>query len=220
MSEADDIDISRYVSESEKHLEIERIMGAFKLDPFGILEMPYEVPTAKDLKLAYRKKSLKIHPDKVKHKDAPEAFTRLKQAESALNEKGRLLFLMEMILEAKVDLIKEKGQKVHVTSVKYDDECSIDIVDKAEYPFLATAQGQQNVQRKLKQLLVEHELKRRKLLKREMEKEGEEARQKEQAAVDRKRKIEQDKQWEDTRQQRVNSWRSFLNKGKKKRKTD
>ncbi|KAI8068031.1 hypothetical protein BC940DRAFT_300167 [Gongronella butleri] len=217
----DDLDLTRYVSESEKHMEIERIMKAFKLDPFGILEVPYEVPKAKELKIAYRKKSLKIHPDKVQHKDAQDAFQRLKKAESELNDKGRVLFLMELVLEAKAELVKEKGDKLEVTAVRFDDETMIDTVDPAKFPYVATKQGQLAIQKRLKNLLVENELKRRRLMKRELEKEGEEARQKEEAITERKRKQEEQKQWEDTRDQRVSSWRSFLNKDgkKKKRKT-
>jgi len=48
--------------------------------------------------------------------------------------------------------------------------------------------------------------------------EGLEARKKEEEVTQRKRKAEEDKTWEDTREQRVDSWRSFAN-GKKKKKS-
>jgi len=47
--------------------------------------------------------------------------------------------------------------------------------------------------------------------------EGLEARKKEEEVATKKRKAEEDKQWEDTREQRVDSWRSFSNSKKKKK---
>jgi len=48
--------------------------------------------------------------------------------------------------------------------------------------------------------------------------EGLEAKKKEEEGLQRKRKAEEDKLWEETRETRVDSWRSFQT-GKKKKKT-
>lgn len=48
--------------------------------------------------------------------------------------------------------------------------------------------------------------------------EGLEAKKKEEETNKRKRKVEEDKQWEETREQRVGSWRNFQS-GNKKKKT-
>jgi len=48
--------------------------------------------------------------------------------------------------------------------------------------------------------------------------EGLEAKRKEEEAAKKKRKAEEDQQWEETRETRVDSWRSFTS-GKKKKKT-
>ena len=50
--------------------------------------------------------------------------------------------------------------------------------------------------------------------------EGLEAKKKEEEVSARKRKAEEEKEWEATRDQRVDSWRQFSNKKKKKAKTN
>jgi len=49
--------------------------------------------------------------------------------------------------------------------------------------------------------------------------EGFEAQKKDQEVAQKKRKAEEDKHWEDNREQRVDSWRSFASGAKKKKKT-
>ncbi|CAO3608317.1 unnamed protein product [Cunninghamella echinulata] len=67
-------DLDKYLLQSEKQLEIDCVMRCFKLDPFSILELPYtKLPTTKDIKMAY-----------LQHKDAQEAFAKLKKAETDL----------------------------------------------------------------------------------------------------------------------------------------
>lgn len=49
-----------------QQLEIDRILGAFRLNPYDVLEVPLEADD-KEINKIFRKKSLLIHPDKVKH---------------------------------------------------------------------------------------------------------------------------------------------------------
>jgi DnaJ family protein C protein 8 len=49
-----------------QQLEIDRILSAFRLNPYDVLEVPIEADD-KTITKIYRKKSLLIHPDKVKH---------------------------------------------------------------------------------------------------------------------------------------------------------
>ncbi|CAO3624795.1 unnamed protein product [Cunninghamella blakesleeana] len=259
ISTEDGVDIDKYFSQSEKQLEIDRVMRCFKLDPFSILELPYtKIPTAKDIKMAYRKKSLFIHPDKVQHKDAQDAFAKLKKAESDLNDKAQLSFLFQLIQEAKINILKGKGeQKIKMKNIQLwevEEEVKLNInetnnnandqntnkedatndkesdqlknknsiisaVDDDQYPFILTPQGNLDIQAKLKELLIEMELRRRRQIKRELETEGAQARKKEQEVEDRKRKAEEQKEWEDTRDKRVNTWRDFQKKGAKKKKS-
>jgi DnaJ homolog subfamily C member 8 len=93
------------------------------------------------------------------------------------------------------------------------------------------------VRQQTKDLLIEEEVRRRKAVKMNLANEGLEARKKEEEVVAKKRKAEEDKQWEgkslhnlffipncmlilflETREQRVDSWRSFAGANKKKKK--
>ncbi len=49
-----------------QQLEIDRILSAFRLNPYDVLEVPIEADD-KEINRIYRRKSLLIHPDKVKH---------------------------------------------------------------------------------------------------------------------------------------------------------
>ncbi|KAI7861500.1 hypothetical protein BDF14DRAFT_1877034 [Spinellus fusiger] len=166
-----------------------------------------------------------IHPDKVKHERAEEAFGMLKKAESELNDETRIKFLLTVIEEAKVEALRAHGHKVktHVNTEEKEEDGrnrvtveSATVVDDQHYPFLQTREGQGAVREKMKEILIEMELRRRRLLKKELEAEGVVARKAEEAVIDKKRKAEEAKQWEATRDTRVNSWRDFQKKGGKK----
>jgi len=184
---SDDLDIDKYLAteatQLQKDQEVERILSAFKLNPFDILDLHPDC-TEKDIKNSYRKKSLLIHPDKTNHPRAQEAFSLLKKAETELsNEKSRQ-FLLAIIEEAKITLTNE--QKIKPDSLQ--------------------------IKQKTKEILIEQELRRRKSLKRELEAQGLAAQKAEQIEKERKRKAEEDKLWEETREQRVNNWRDFQTK--------
>lgn len=57
-----------------QELEMERVLSAFKLNPYDILECPMEADDKMITKI-YRRKSLLIHPDKVKDRE----YTHLSQ---------------------------------------------------------------------------------------------------------------------------------------------
>lgn len=230
MSLDTDADLDKFFSTTEKHVEIDRVLACFKLDPFGVLELPYTKPDAKSIKMAYRKKSLMIHPDKVKHEKAQDAFALLKKAESELSDETKLKFLLTVIEEARVEVLRDNGFKVkteviiNAPTMTTDAEgtrlkASLDsktVVDEKEYPYLQTEKGQGQVKEKMKEILIEMELRKRRQMKKEMEAEGAEKRKAEEVVNERKRKAEETKQWEASRDTRVNSWRDFQKKGGKK----
>ncbi|CAG8477556.1 10704_t:CDS:2 [Funneliformis caledonium] len=193
---SDDLDIDKYLSteatQLQKDQEVERILSAFKLNPFDLLDLsPY--CTEKDIKNAYRRKSLLIHPDKTSHPKAQEAFSLLKKAETDLsNEKSRQ-FLLTIVDEAKITLINEQKLKPNDSIIN-------------------TPGFNLQIKQKTKEILIEQELRRRKLLKRDLEAQGLAAQKAEQVEKERKRKAEEDKLWEETREQRVNNWRDFQTK--------
>jgi len=72
---------------------------------------------------------------------------------------------------------------------------------------------------KTKFVLIESELRRRKQVKAQMAEEGREKRKADEEVEARKRKRENEVAWEETRDQRINSWRDFKKgEGKKKKK--
>merc|ERR1711939_260809 len=72
----------------------------------------------------------------------------------------------------------------------------------------------ERTKQKLKEILIEEELRKRRVRKMTM---IAEAKRQEDEVERRKRKVEDDKKWEDSREERVNDWRSFQ-KGPKKKK--
>lgn len=172
----------------EKHTEVERILSTFKLDPFTILQIPLGSCTEKDVKVAYRKKSLQIHPDKVKHPRAEEAFAMLKKAETELSDPTRKRFLLGIVEEAKMDVLRErgiKGKSVSVNVPEKEREKGADgtegaaappptmaTISTVEHQFLRTEEGEEAVRLMFKKIMIELELRKRKLQKKEMEMEG------------------------------------------------
>lgn len=71
------------VREVDRDNEVNRILSAFKLNPYEQLGVPFDA----DLDLinrTYRKTSLLVHPDKCKHPKAKDAFDALRQAQQTL----------------------------------------------------------------------------------------------------------------------------------------
>ncbi|ORX91181.1 hypothetical protein K493DRAFT_53146 [Basidiobolus meristosporus CBS 931.73] len=177
--------------------EVVRILGCFKLNPFEILSLDPETCTNEDIKLNYRKKSLLIHPDKCHHPEAQTAFDLLKKAEVDAKTDERKAFITKLLLEARFEVSKEQGLKPDSDKLK------------KEYKPL--------VEQKLKKILIDIEWRKRKLQKLELEREGAEASKKEEEINERKRKVQEQKQWDEGREARVGSWRTFLNKKSKKK---
>ncbi|KAF9276663.1 hypothetical protein BGZ68_009864 [Mortierella alpina] len=190
-----DMDIDRFLeveaSAIQKDAEVERIMACFKLDPYDILELDVGC-VEKDIKVAYRKKSLMIHPDKVKHALARDAFDLLKKAETDLMDPAKRSFLNSIIDEAKFEV--KKAQPLNMAPTD---------------PFFTSPVYKSLVKQKTKELLIDVELRKRKLMKKEMEAEGEVARKQDEVMSERKRKQEAQKVWEDSRDDRVQGWRNF-----------
>ncbi|OJJ44988.1 hypothetical protein ASPZODRAFT_43945, partial [Penicilliopsis zonata CBS 506.65] len=146
--------------------------------------------------IQYRKKSLLIHPDKTKNPAAPDAFDRLKKAQTTLMDEKAREQLDESIADARRLLIREH---------KYT----------LDSPELKTEEFKKEWRQKTVQVLMEEEARRRRQIKAKMQEEGREQRKEEEELEARKRKRDQDKAWEDTREERIESWRDWK-KGVKK----
>ncbi len=96
-------EIESMFSAVERKLEIDRILAAFKLDPFAVLGLPYNC-TGVQIQKHFRRVSLKCHPDKVApglRDTAQEAFAKLQAAKSSLLKAKTRLLINEMVDTAK-----------------------------------------------------------------------------------------------------------------------
>ncbi|RFU74442.1 domain containing [Trichoderma arundinaceum] len=179
--------------EFDKDAEIDRILKAFRLDAYAVLDLQPGVPES-DIKVTYRKKSLLIHPDKTKNPRAPDAFDRLKKAQTELMDEKHRERLDEAIADARMLLIRENKWTVDSPELK-TDEFAKKWRDKA------------------REVLIDNEHRRRRQMKAQMQEEGREQRRQDDEIEDRKRKRQHEQDWEATRDVRINSWRQFQ-KGK------
>ncbi|THV07318.1 DnaJ-domain-containing protein, partial [Dendrothele bispora CBS 962.96] len=196
--------LSREASAFQRDIEVDRILKAFKLNPYDILDLD-ESATQDDVKRKYRHLSLFIHPDKAKHERAPEAFDVLKKAESELSDPKKREELDAIINQARLVLLKSLALPM---STKDDDPA----LESLQPPFKVRLRAQ------AKDMLIDEEVRRRKAIKMNLANEGLEARKKDEEVAAKKRKAEEDKEWEETREQRVDSWRNFATGSKKKKK--
>jgi len=204
----DDLDIekilNREASAFQREVEVERILKAFKLNAYEILDID-ENASAEEIKKKYRQISLFIHPDKCSHARAPEAFDVLKKAESELSDKPQREELDAIINQARSIVLKSLN--LPTTTAPGDPK-----LQGLEPPFKVRLRAQSKL------LLIDEEVRRRKAIKMNLANEGLEARKKDEEVAQRKRKAEDDKNWEDNREQRVDSWRTFASSSKKKKK--
>ncbi|KAJ6099475.1 hypothetical protein PENARI_c004G06750 [Penicillium arizonense] len=186
--------LEREASDFAKDAEIDRICKAFTLDAYAVLDIQPGVPE-KDIKIQYRKKSLLIHPDKTKNPAAPDAFDKLKKAQTALLDEKQRTYLDECIADARRLLIREHKWTV-------------------DSPELQTDQFKKEWRQKTVTVLLEEEARRRRQIKARMQEEGREQRKEDEEIEARKRKRDHEKKWEDTRDERIGSWRDWQ-KGRK-----
>ncbi|KAI0968958.1 DnaJ domain-containing protein [Xylaria arbuscula] len=191
--------------EFDKDAEIDRILKAFRLDAYAVLDLQPGVPES-DIKITYRKKSLLIHPDKTKNPQAPDAFDRLKKAQTELMDEKHRERLDEAIADARMLLIRENKWTVDSPELKTD----------------AFAKKWRD---KTREVLIENEMRRKRQAKAQMQEEGREQRKVDDDLEQRKRKRQHEQDWEATRDQRIDSWRTFQkgkssggDDGKKKKK--
>lgn len=173
---------------------------------YAVLDLQPGVPES-EIKICYRKKSLLIHPDKTKNPSAPAAFDKLKKAQIELMDEKSRARLDEAIADARMLLMRER--KLNVDSPEMRD---MDEELKAAW------------RKKTVEVLIDNEHRRRKQLKAQMQEEGREQKKADEEAEARKRKREHETAWENTREERIGSWRDFSAKksgggeGKKKKK--
>ncbi|MCJ1451578.1 hypothetical protein MMC28_001918 [Mycoblastus sanguinarius] len=194
--------LEKEASEFNKDAEIDRILKAFKLDAYAVLDLQPGVPES-EIKLYYRKKSLLIHPDKTSNPRAPDAFDRLKKAQTELMDEKTRLRLDECIADARTLLMRDRKLTVDSPEVKSPDQ-----------------EFKEAWRRKTVEVLVDSEQRRRKQVKAQMQEEGREQRKQDEELEGRKRRREHEVAWEQTREGRIGSWRDFQQGAKTSGKED
>lgn len=185
MADTIDADLNSQELSLKRDKEIGRIISAFTLDPYQILELDHEnasTLTSIQIKKQYRTKSLLIHPDKTTNPDAPKAFNILKKAESNL---------------------QDQDFKSHIDEI-YDSTASSSTND--------TKQRYES----FKDILIQQEFTKRINQQKELQRQGELNRMKEEMMELNELKRKYKKQWEDNQENRVKNWRSYTNKVVKK----
>ncbi|KAL5709077.1 hypothetical protein ACHQM5_019803 [Ranunculus cassubicifolius] len=218
MGETDDELLKNFyaeVSEVERDNEVNRILSCFKLNAFEYLNLPFD-STPEEVKKQYRKLSLLVHPDKCKHEKAKEAFGALAKAQQLLLDPQEREYLLSQVNAAR-DELRSKRKKM----LKKDNASKLKSqVDEGKYEqqYEKSDEYQQQLKLKVRELLTEHEWRRRKMQMRISEEEGRLKKDEEETKEMWKRKREHEEQWEGTRENRVSSWRDFNKKGKKAKK--
>jgi len=186
--------------------EIDRILKAFRLDAYvntinssrdsvltlysyAVLDLQPGVPDS-DIKITYRKKSLLIHPDKTKNPLAPDAFDRLKKAQTELMDEKHRERLDEAIADARMLLMRENKWTPDSEELKTED-------------------FRKMWRAKARDVLIDAEHRRRRQMKAQLQEEGREQRRTDAELEERKRKRQHEQDWESTRDERISSWRSF-----------
>ncbi|KAI4229539.1 MAG: hypothetical protein L6R36_000803 [Xanthoria steineri] len=183
--------LEKEASEFNKDAEIDRILKAFRLDAYAVLNLQPGVPDSQ-IKIQYRKLSLLIHPDKTANPSAPNAFDRLKKAQTELMDPKQRTHLDECISDARMLLIRDRKLTVDSPEVKEPNREFIEAWRK-----------------KTVEVLVDAEARRRKQLKAQLQEEGREQRKQDEEVAERKRRREHEVKWEESRENRIGSWRDF-----------
>lgn len=184
-----------------QQLEIDRILKtAFRLNPYDILDVTQEM-SDREVQKAFRRKSLLIHPDKVKNdtQRAIEAFDLLKKASLHLQDDDKRKTLDETVLSARSLALKELGLPMQMPQVEYEQQLQPGGRLHDLFP-----SWNDRLKLSTKQLMLDDELRKRKALRMKQEAEAEARRERDLAEEEQKRKAEVDNRWEDTREQRVN----------------
>ncbi|GAA5821622.1 hypothetical protein JCM11251_000939 [Rhodosporidiobolus azoricus] len=205
--------LNQEASQVTREAEVYRVLGAFKLNPYEILDLnllPGAGVTDSDIQRTYRKKSLLIHPDKLKHPRGIEAFDLLKKAQAELSDPAKKKPLDEIIQDARMLVLRGMGLPRETP----DEHEKL----RAGSKDMGGESLREKVRKKTKELLIEEELRRRRVNKMTMIAEGAEAKRQEDAVTERKRKAEEKERWEETREDRVTDWRKFQGGKKKKAK--
>ena len=181
----------------------------FNMNPFEVLGLSHSA-THDDVKQAYRKLSVKVHPDKNPGNDrAQPAFEIVKAAHDRLEDDERLSFCVRICTAAQ----EAVERKVASQKKKLRKDGGSDAVPEDDPDRLAVS-----IKVMICRMFAEFEQR-----KKQLEKQDAEAKKKAQEELAEREFLEalkkkEEKMWEKSRQKRVNGWRAWENAGGHKSK--
>ncbi|XP_053563089.1 dnaJ homolog subfamily C member 8 [Bombina bombina] len=190
--------------------QIERLIrpgsSYFNLNPYEVLQLDPEA-TDEDIKKRFRQLSILVHPDKNQDDAdrAQKAFEAVDKAYKRLldqEQKKRALDVIQAGFEYIEHIVKEKKKQLKKEGKPQDVEEDDPIVFK------------QAVYKQTMKLFAELEIKRKEREAKEMHERKRQREEEIEAQEKAKREREWQKNFEDSRDGRVDSWRSFQSHGK------
>jgi DnaJ family protein C protein 8 len=203
----------------EQDMEIERILkDQYSQDPFYILGMNTDYfitcqVSEKEIKSLFRLKSRLVHPDKCKHPYAEQCFGILKKAEQSCLNPARQQLVFSYIETARREVFfNHKIEIPPPVSVFSDNPQTLDLdAIKEQHPDIG-----REIQLQFKKNVID--LNRRAKIRQKNEFERDINESDRQERQEKKRK-DFNQQWEESRPDRIQSWKSFEEKRNKKKKT-
>ncbi|GME71410.1 unnamed protein product [Ambrosiozyma monospora] len=203
MSENFESTLKKEELDLKRDTEINRIVSAFKLDHYTILDTKPGISTSEINKI-YRNKSRLIHPDKCRNNPrAKDAFDQLKKSSLALLDDKERAKLDDVWKDARMEL-KRGGDGNGDGSEDFDEFSEHSLKQWRE---------------KVKQLLIELEVAKKIEFKRQQASLVHKQQVEEEKIAAQKVQRELKKSWEEKRGTRVSQWRQFSSdSGIKKKK--
>jgi DnaJ family protein C protein 8 len=150
----------------DRENEVNRILGAFRLNPFEQLGVRFDTPP-EDIRRAYRKVSLMVHPDKCTHPRAKEAFEVIGEAQKALLDDEKRTALVYLLNHAKDRVLEEwRRAAKHDAAVRLAAAITEGGKAGVEEAFLASDDFHQKWRTAARDVLAKSEWKRRQMTKR------------------------------------------------------
>jgi len=211
----------------DREREIDRVMAAFKLNPFEILNVRTDA-TSQEVKKQYRELSRLVHPDKCRkeiRETAQKAFAKLATAKTDLLDEKKREDLNKIVYEARTRLV-ERLQRDIRTKRKEEAKAAKargeEPPEKEPLPDVTRMipNWDDLVKAETKEVLIEKAWSQKQGQKAAEEEDKRIAKEKEEIDKKRKQDEEDKKKWDEGRDHRVNDWRNFMKggTGKKKKK--
>ena len=195
------------IRDTDRTLEVERVLGAFKLNPYEYLNVPFDADDAA-IKRAFRKSSLVIHPDKCKHEHAKDAFEALGAAYKVLTDETRKASV-DAVLNYCKELVSKEWGKTAAKDGAMRMRALVASQRGEEYDFTTTPEFHNAWKAKAREVMAQAEWRKRKQALRIKDEEGRQRELEEEQRDARKQKREAVAQWEKGRESRVDTWRGF-----------